>query len=129
MTQGDHSDLVLALLEELRDNVTDLQDRVDHVLKRLGEFRKEYFTVKEVAGLVRRSPYTVRRWLREGRLKGIRIAGEFSNDRDNLRAPYLISRDEVIRLCLGRQQRVDGRGEEGQRGPTSRPQPSPSGRT
>jgi excisionase family DNA binding protein len=46
-------------------------------------------TVEEVAKLFRVSRDTVRRWLREGRLKGIALGG---------RAGYRIGREEVRRF-------------------------------
>jgi excisionase family DNA binding protein len=67
-------------------------------LEDLGILQRRFYTVHEVATLVRRSPYTVRRWLREGRLKGIRMKGEVPGDDHALRAPYLIPREEVAKL-------------------------------
>jgi hypothetical protein len=73
--------------------------------------------VHEVAKLVRRSPYTVRRRLREGRLKGIGMKGEVPGDDDARRAPYLIPREEVARphakgwiRTTGEQRRCHGHG-------------------
>jgi hypothetical protein len=45
-----------------------------------------------------RAPYTVRRWLREGRLKRIRMKGEVPGDDDALRAPCLVPREELGKL-------------------------------
>ena len=47
-------------------------------------------TVKEVAERLRANPQTVRRWLREGRLKGVMPGGE--------KLGYRIPASEVARL-------------------------------
>jgi excisionase family DNA binding protein len=48
---------------------------VEDVREILTATRKEYYTVGEVARLTGRTPYTVRRWLSEGRLPAIRVEG------------------------------------------------------
>jgi excisionase family DNA binding protein len=50
-------------------------------------------TVKEVAEQLRANPQTVRRWLREGRLKGVMPGGE--------KLGYRIPASEVTRLLSG----------------------------
>ncbi len=50
-------------------------------------------TVKEVAERLRANPQTVRRWLREGRLKGVMPGGE--------KLGYRIPASEVTRLLKG----------------------------
>ena len=50
-------------------------------------------TVKEVAERLRANPQTVRRWLREGRLKGVMPGGE--------KLGYRIPASEVARLLKG----------------------------
>jgi excisionase family DNA binding protein len=35
------------------------------------------YTVKEVATMLRRNPETIRRWLRVGRLKGIKVGKDY----------------------------------------------------
>ena len=54
--------------------------------------RKEFYSVEEVAQYVHRSPYTVRRWINEGKIKAVRIAGTGSHGR--LHVPH----DELLRL-------------------------------
>lgn len=39
------------------------------------ELSSPYLTTREVALLVRRSPWTIRRWTREGRLRAVLIGG------------------------------------------------------
>ena len=50
-------------------------------------------TVKEVAERLRANPQTVRRWLREGKLKGVMPGGE--------KLGYRIPASEVTRLLTG----------------------------
>ncbi|MGH7260700.1 MAG: helix-turn-helix domain-containing protein [Nitrospiraceae bacterium] len=38
--------------------------------------RQRFFTVREVAQYVRRSDFTVRRWIHAGRLNGVRFVGD-----------------------------------------------------
>jgi excisionase family DNA binding protein len=52
-------------------------------------------TVKEVAERLRANPQTVRRWLREGRLRGVMPGGE--------KLGYRIPTSEVTRLLSGEQ--------------------------
>ena len=98
MTSDDDSELLFDLLEDLRQEVSDLRERVSEALTKMGALRRQYYSVNEVARLVGRSAYTVRRWLREGRLQGIKVIGDAPIQRDSRRAPYLIPRDEVVRL-------------------------------
>ena len=43
-----------------------------------------YYTVEEVAVLAGVTPYTVRRWLREGRLKGKRFGLRWRIEKDSV---------------------------------------------
>ena len=43
-----------------------------------------YYTVEEVADLAGVPPYTVRRWLREGRLKGKRFGLRWRIEKDSV---------------------------------------------
>lgn len=43
-----------------------------------------YYTVEEVADLAGVTPYTVRRWLREGRLKGKRFGLRWRIEKDSV---------------------------------------------
>ena len=51
---------------------------------------EEFLTVTEVAAKLKISPYTVRRWLRDGKLKGKMMGGD--------RGGYRVSASEVNRF-------------------------------
>jgi excisionase family DNA binding protein len=51
------------------------------------------YTVAEVADRLRLHPQTIREWLREGRIKGIRLGGT--------KAGWRIPADEIARLERG----------------------------
>jgi excisionase family DNA binding protein len=57
-----------------------------------GLVQKDFYTVEEVARYVRRSAFTVRRWITEGKIAGIRLAGTGPRGR------LLVSHDEFLRL-------------------------------
>jgi excisionase family DNA binding protein len=65
---------------------------VDDIRDQLAKKRKETYTVEEVAELVGRSPYTVRRWIAEGTIVAERVAGTGPKGR------LLIRRDQIDRL-------------------------------
>jgi excisionase family DNA binding protein len=54
---------------------------------------EQLLTVKEVAERLRANPQTVRRWLRDGKLKGVMPGGE--------KLGYRIPASEVTRLLSG----------------------------
>ena len=93
-------------------------DRVEHLLgmipamvKDVGEIRrllsdrrKDYYTIEEFAEIVRRAPYTIRTWVKDGRVAAIRVSGTGPRGR------LLIPRsevDKVIQAGLGSQLPVD----------------------
>jgi excisionase family DNA binding protein len=64
----DNPDDVRAMFQALQTELADIRA----VLSRK---RKEHYTVEEIAGLVCRSEYTVRRWIAQKRIKAIRVQG------------------------------------------------------
>jgi len=60
-------------IEKLNVSIAGLTDQME------AERKKETYSVKEVADLVGRSAYTVRRWVREGTLEGIHPDGSNSS--------------------------------------------------
>jgi len=58
---------------------------------------ERWYTVPEVADLVGTSPEMVRRWLREGRLDGVRLGGR--------KAGWRIAASDVIRMLARRRHR------------------------
>jgi excisionase family DNA binding protein len=79
-------------LRSLRDLLARLDLSLDEVLSLLRGCRKEFLTVEEVARAVSRDPFTVRRWIKNGRLRSIRVQG--SGPRGRL----LVPRQELSRL-------------------------------
>jgi len=61
--------------ERLVDVLGELFQAVDDIRSQLSGKRKPLLTVDEFAEVVGRAPFTVRRWIKEGRIKAIRVAG------------------------------------------------------
>lgn len=74
--------------EQLRKLFSELREIRDLLLNK----RKPTLTVGEVAALVGRDPYTVRSWIKTGRINAIRVMGTGPRGR------LLIERSELDRL-------------------------------
>ena len=83
---------------EIRHAIRRLEGEVRSLREQFSGRRKLHLTVKEVAELVGRSPFTVRTWIKDGRLNAIRVSGSGSRGR------LLIRREELERLV------ADGKG-------------------
>lgn len=68
--------------------------RLDEVLRRLGNGRaaKSHYTVREVAQAVGRSEYRVRSWIKEKRLRAIKVNGVGPRSR------WLVPAEELQKL-------------------------------
>lgn len=78
-------DPLAPVLAEILDGLRDIREM-------LRGMRKDYYTVAEVAEMTGRTPYTIRRWLAEGRITATRIEGTGPRGR------LLIARDQLQRL-------------------------------
>jgi len=94
---------ISAVLSRVQQLETSLVAHIDHRLatidRTLGAIhelfasaRKEQLRVEEFAKLVGKSPYTIRRWIGEGKIKAVRLADGGPKGR------WLIARGEVDRL-------------------------------
>jgi excisionase family DNA binding protein len=73
------------VLQQIRDELREIRDM-------LAGAHKELYTVDEIAELTGRTPYTVRRWVAEGRIRATRVQGTGPRGR------LLIARDQLQQL-------------------------------
>jgi excisionase family DNA binding protein len=69
-----------------------LMSKLDAIQSCLTDHMKPWLTVEEIAELTGRSPFTVRRWITEGRISATRIAGTGPRGR------LLVARAELDKL-------------------------------
>src|SRR5262249_16111603 len=77
---------------ELISVLKDILAAIDDVRKQLARKVKHYFTVDEIADLTGRTPFTVRRWIKEGRITATRVEG------NGAKGKLLIARYEIAKL-------------------------------
>lgn len=87
---------LIPLVKDLRASVQHLRRELDGAFLELRAIiegkRKAYVTIEELASLTGRAPYTVRTWVKQGRVRALRVSGTGPKGR------LLISRDEVEKL-------------------------------
>lgn len=83
-----HDGAANVLAPVLGEILTGLRD----IRAMLARTRKEFYTVEEVAELTGRTPYTVRRWIKEKRISATRVIGTGPRGR------LLLGRDQLDRL-------------------------------
>jgi excisionase family DNA binding protein len=81
-----------AALRDILSVVLYLKLAIDDLREQLSSKRKSHYTVGELADVFGRSPFTVRRWITEGRIKAIRVEGTGPRGR------LLVSRDQLQAL-------------------------------
>ncbi len=88
-------DAMRSRLDELTTTLRDVRALVQATHDRVAGTVKEFFSVSELARLVDRSEFTVRRWIKQGWLEAERVSGTGPRGR------LLISRSELPKL-IGR---------------------------
>jgi excisionase family DNA binding protein len=72
--------------------ISTLEAKIETLHALLTRKRKDHFVVEEVAKLTGRSPFTIRRWIKENKLQAIRLQG------GGPRGRLLIARSELEKL-------------------------------
>jgi excisionase family DNA binding protein len=74
---------------------------VDEIRGIVGEHHGRFLSVEEFAKIVHRAPYTIRNWIKEGRIEAIRVIGTGARGR------LLIPRAEIEKtVCAGLGERL-----------------------
>ena len=89
---GPHAPPVDAPISQLCRHVAALEAKLDRLGELMAGRRKENLTVEEVAAMTGRSAFSVRRWIKEKKLRAIRIA------EGGPRGRLLVPRAELDRL-------------------------------
>ena len=65
---------------------------LDDIRTQLGGLRKSHYTIAEIASVTGRAEYTVRAWIKQGRIRAIRVPGTGPKGR------LLVPREEFEKL-------------------------------
>lgn len=77
---------------EILPLIRGIYSALDDIRTQLGGLRKSHYTVEEVASATGRAPYTVRVWVKQGRIRAIRVPGTGPKGR------LLVPREEFQKL-------------------------------
>lgn len=92
-----------SVLDDLVQMMHGLCETVNEIKAKLDGGVKEYYTVEEIARFTNRAPYTVREWIKGGRIKAERVVGSGPKGR------LLIARTELTKLiAAGKNPNVPG---------------------
>ena len=84
------------MADRLDDRLVDILGQlfraVDDIRRQLGGKMKSHLIVEEVAEVTGKSPYTIREYIRQGRIRAIRVAGTGPRGR------LLVPREELEKL-------------------------------
>lgn len=86
---------VAPTLQGIADTIGRLEAKVTRILSALNATCKSHYSVEEIAHLTGRSPYTVRRWISDGRIQAQRVTGTGPKGR------LLVAHTEIRKLIEG----------------------------
>jgi excisionase family DNA binding protein len=75
ITEPDRRELTRERTVELLEKIPAILLAISDIQRQMSRRQKDFFSVEEVAALVQRSPYTVRAWIKAGRINATRVTG------------------------------------------------------
>ena len=86
--------------EEDRNRFELLLRNFERLVKRIeaAQSEQKWFTVSEAAGLLEKSPYTIREYIKQGRLNAVKHCRDGLPDGAGGKGEWRISRDEIERF-------------------------------
>lgn len=91
---------VAELLTQVAAMLERVDRKIDGVVERLAGAVKDFYTVDEVAQLTGRAPYTVRSWIKDGRIRAERVSG--TGPRGRLLVPHAELKKLIASGCGAR---------------------------